>query len=145
MNGPPAVRSKLVPPWYWYKHRKSDHIKEESKASAFQYQSKRVLIIVIANHVIVNIWSSALYETSNCKSQIFHWSLVNWTPKFSEPANDMNMMSKEKSKHVYCRNMEAKTLPSTPSLSPHLWFVWFVGFEKITVKTIACVYLLTFP
>lgn len=71
------------------------------------------------NHIVVEEWSTLLYESRNAKCQILNGPLMDWTTEFCEPA--------------------------APSLSPDGWFVRLVRGESITIETIACVYLPQMP
>lgn len=78
MKGPPAVRPKFVPPWYY-------HTKRWEFNRIIVY-NKLMLVSQKTNHVIVYKRSSFLNEPSNSKGQILNWSLVNWTPKLIKPS-----------------------------------------------------------
>lgn len=42
-------------------------------------------ISIVTNHVVIDKGASLLNEPSNCKCQIFNWSMVDWATKFCKP------------------------------------------------------------
>lgn len=130
MNGPPEVRPKFVPPWYYTKTKQ-----------------KKLTFSLYRAQVICSSWRNYCLPCSSCEH--FHLSGKNeqqsklhpllvyaglclqkfWTYKKKEEWLDCQWTTRYYKGHIL--------LPSRPVLSPYLWFISCIRCEFVTVKAIA--------
>lgn len=65
-------------------HKEQDELSFRNTKIASQNRSQQ--FHKKTNHVVINKWSSLLYESSNCKCQILNRPLVTWAAKLRKPS-----------------------------------------------------------